>query len=91
MKRDALSIIERSIPVRIRNRRPDVLSGFADLKRRVTLLESARTPGQGFRQSGNVRELLDLGVDTYKTNMLPALLQSYAHERSGLESAASSA
>ena len=50
----------------------------------MTLLEYLQEPPAKFspstieRQSGKVTELRNLGVDTYKTDMAPALLQSYA-------------
>jgi hypothetical protein len=81
---DTLSKIERSIPVLIRNQWLDALSGFADLERKMTLLEYLQKPPAKFspstieRQSGKVRELLNLGIDTYKVDMTPVLLQSYA-------------
>jgi Domain of unknown function (DUF4158)/Tn3 transposase DDE domain len=82
---DALSAIERTIPVLIRDRWLDALSGLADPERKMTLLEYLQEPPAKFspstieRQSGKVNELRNLGVDTYKTtDMVPALLQSYA-------------
>jgi TnpA family transposase len=84
VEHDAWSMIERSIPVRIRDRWLDSLSYLADPEHRMTLLEYLQEPPAKFspstieRQSGKVSELLDLGVDCYKTNMGPALLQSYA-------------
>jgi hypothetical protein len=84
VERDALSAIERTIPVLIRNRWLDALSGLADPERKMTLLEYLQEPPAKFsastieRQSGKVAELRNLGVDTYKTDMVPALLQSYA-------------
>jgi hypothetical protein len=50
----------------------------------MTLLAYLQEPPAKFspstieRQSGKVTKLRDLGVDTYKTDMVPALLQSYA-------------
>jgi hypothetical protein len=64
---DILSKIERSIPVVIRNRWLDALSGLADPDRKMTLLEYLQEPPAKFspsaieRQSVKVRELLDLG------------------------------
>jgi Domain of unknown function (DUF4158) len=85
VEHDALSAIERTIPVLIRNRWLDALSGLADPERKMTLLEYLQEPPANFspstieRQSGKVNELRNLGVDTYKTtDMVPALLQSYA-------------
>jgi TnpA family transposase len=84
VEHDALSAIERAIPVPIRNRWLDALSGLADPEQKVTLLEYLQEPPAKFspstieRQSGKVSKLRDLGVDTYKTDMAPALLHSYA-------------
>jgi hypothetical protein len=84
VEHDALSGIERTIPVLIRNRWLDALSSLADPEHRMTLLEYLQEPPAKFspsmieRQSGKVTELRDLGVDTYKTDMVPALMQSYA-------------
>src|SRR5260370_39554574 len=84
VEHDTLSTVERSIPVLIRNRWLDALSGLADPERKMTLLEYLQEPPAKFspstieRQSGKVRELLDLGIDTYKIDMAPVLLQSYA-------------
>jgi hypothetical protein len=84
VEHDALSMIELSIPVPIRDRWLDALSGLADPERKMTLLEYLQEPPAKFspstieRQSGNVAELPNLGVDTYKTDLVPALLQSYA-------------
>ena len=84
VEHDALSAIERTIPVLIRNRWLDALSSLADPEHKMTLLEYLQEPPAKFspstieRQSGKVTELRDLGADTYKTDMGPALLQSYA-------------
>jgi hypothetical protein len=77
VEHDTLSTIEHSIPVLIRNRWFDALSGFADPERTMTLLEylqeppAKSSPSTIERQSGKVRELLDLGIDTYKVDMSP--------------------
>src|SRR3984893_5672064 len=84
VEHDALSALERAIPLLIRNRWLDALSGLADPERKMTLLEYLQEPPAKFspstieRQSGKVRELLDLAIDTYKVDMAPVLLQSYA-------------
>src|ERR1700732_3441302 len=84
VEHDALAAIERTIPIWIRNRWLDALSGLADPEHKMTLLEYLQEPPAKFspstieRQSGKVTELRDLGVDTYRTDMVPALLQSYA-------------
>jgi TnpA family transposase len=84
VEHDASSMIERMIPVRIRNQWLDALSAPADPERRMALLEYLQEPPAKFspstieRQSGKVTELRNLGVDTDKTDMVPALLQSYA-------------
>jgi len=84
VEHDTLSRIERSIPTVIRNRWLDALSGFADPERKMTLLEYLQESPAKFslstieRQSGKVSELLNLGIDTYKLDMAPVLLQSYA-------------
>src|SRR5260370_22133378 len=84
VEHDTLSTVERSIPVLIRNRWLDALSGFADPERKMTLLEYLQEPPAKFsllmieRQSGKVSELLNLGIDIYKVDMAPVLLQSYA-------------
>jgi hypothetical protein len=84
VEHDALSAIERRIPVLIRNQWLDGLSRLADPERKATLLEYLQEPPAKFspttidRQSGKVAALRNLGVDTYKTDMAPALLQSYA-------------
>ena len=84
VEHDTLSRIERSIPILIRNRWLDALSGFADPARKLTLLEYLQEPPAKFspstieRESGKVSELLNLGIDTYKVDMAPVLLQSYA-------------
>jgi hypothetical protein len=80
----ALSAIERSIPVLIRNQWLDALSRPADPERKTMLLEYLQEPPAKFspttidRQSGKVEALRNLGIDTYKTDLVPALLQSYA-------------
>jgi TnpA family transposase len=84
VEHDALSMIERVIPVLIRNRWLDALSEITDPEHRMTLLEymqeppAKSSPGTIDRQSDKVGRLRDLGVDCYKTTMVPALLQSYA-------------
>jgi hypothetical protein len=84
VEHDALSAIERTIPVWIRNQWLDALSRLADPERKMTLLEYLEEPPAKFspttidRQSGKVATLRNLGVDTYNTDMAPALLQSYA-------------
>jgi hypothetical protein len=84
VEHDALSAIERTIPVLIRNRWLDALSSLADPEHKMTLLEYLQEPPAKFsqsmieRQSGKVTELRDLGVATYETDMVPALMQSYA-------------
>jgi hypothetical protein len=54
VEHDTLSTIERSIPVLIRNRWLDALSGFADPERKMTLLEYLQEP----RASGAARTKL---------------------------------
>ena len=84
VEHETLRRIELSIPVLIRNRWLDALSGFADPARKMTLLEYLQEPPAKFspstieRQSGKVSKLLNSGVDTYKVDMAPVLLQSYA-------------
>jgi TnpA family transposase len=84
VEHETLRRIELSIPVLIRNRWLDALSGFADPARKLTLLEYLQEPPAKFspstieRESGKVSELLNLGIDTYKVDMAPVLLQSYA-------------
>jgi TnpA family transposase len=84
VEQNTLSKIERSIPVLIRNRWFDALCGFADPERTMTLLEYLQEPPAKFspstieRQSGKVRQLLNVGTDTYKVDIAPVLLQSYA-------------
>jgi TnpA family transposase len=86
VEHDALSAIERRIPVLIRNQWLDGLSRLADPERKATLLEYLQEPPAKFspttidRQSRKVAALRNLGVDTYKTDMAPALLQSYAQD-----------
>src|SRR6202453_2912351 len=84
VEQDMLSAIERTIPIPIRNRWLDALSSPADPERTMTLLEYLQEPPAKFspttieRQSRKVAALRHLGVETYKTDMVPALLQSYA-------------
>jgi hypothetical protein len=50
VEHDALSMIERSIPVLIRNRWLDALSGLADPEHRMTLLEYLQEPAAEFKR-----------------------------------------
>jgi len=62
----------------------DIHTGLADPEHRMTLLEylqeppAKASPSTIERQSGKVSKLLELGADCYKTDMVPALLHSYA-------------
>ena len=84
VEHDALAAIERTIPVRIRNEWLDALARLANPEHKMTLLEYLQEPPAKFspstieRQSGKVTRLRELSVDTYQTDMVPALLQSYA-------------
>jgi TnpA family transposase len=76
--------IERSIAVPVRNRWLDALSRLADPDRKLNLLEYLQEPptkssvGTIERQTEKVRELLHIGVDSYKIDIAPVLLHSYA-------------
>jgi hypothetical protein len=77
VEHNALSGIGCRIPVLIRNQWLDALARLADPERKMTLLEYLQEPPAQFslttieRRSRKVAELRNLGVDTYKTDMVP--------------------
>ena len=85
VERESLTLIEREIPLMMRNRWLEALFRQVDYERKLSLLEYLQEPAGKFapstveRQSDKVNRLLDLAVDRYPTSAFtPALLQLFA-------------
>jgi hypothetical protein len=85
VENEALALIEREIPLAIRSGWLEALSRPAGSEQRMTLFEYPQdppgkvSPSTVERQADKIRQLINIGVDRYRTKALvPAQMRAYA-------------